>query len=109
MQKLTITIALAVIPLVLGTTTITSTMQIQPAYSQATHCLTDPDFSVCEKPGNPPSVTICDPDCETTHHESFEHKYGQAVGHNLGTIGQICAPRGGPQSSSSPTCTVTPP
>jgi hypothetical protein len=108
MQKLVITIALAVMALTLGTTTMTTTMQIQLAYSQATHCLRQSGLSACETPGKVPSITICDPDCRTTHHESFEHP-GQAVGHNLGTFGQVCAPRGGPQSSFPTTCTVTPP
>jgi hypothetical protein len=73
MQKLTITIALAVITLVLGTTTITTTMQIKPAYSQASHCQTSdfgagPPRTECITPGQDPSSTIClnTPTCPTS-------------------------------------------
>jgi hypothetical protein len=61
MQKLTITIALAVIALALGTTAATTTIQIQPAYSQATHCSTQIliDRSTCVTPGKDPSATEC--------------------------------------------------
>jgi hypothetical protein len=59
MQKLTITIALAVMALALGTASITTTMQIQPAYSQAQHCTTEGTISRCVTPGQNPSFSIC--------------------------------------------------
>jgi hypothetical protein len=58
MQKLAITIILTVIVLALGTTT--TTMQIQPAYSQPSHCLGSDQFSRCVTPGKDPSITACD-------------------------------------------------
>jgi hypothetical protein len=85
MQKLTITIALAVIALALGTTTITK-MQIQPAYSQATHCTTDTRpgeevRSTCVTPGQNPSATVCVDDfcrdAPLTHQDA-----GQLIGRN---------------------------
>jgi hypothetical protein len=61
MQKLTITIALAVIALALGTTMMTTTtMQIQPAYSQPSHCLSDErGFLRCTTPGKDASTFAC--------------------------------------------------
>jgi hypothetical protein len=59
MQKLAITIALAVMALALVITTTTITLQIQPAYSQATHCTTERDRSICVTPGQDPSGTVC--------------------------------------------------
>jgi hypothetical protein len=65
MQKLTITIALAVIALALGTMATTTTMQIQPAYSQATHCTTsivrpgEEARTTCVTPGQIPTGTAC--------------------------------------------------
>jgi hypothetical protein len=60
MQKLAITITLAVIALALGTTTTTTTMQIQPAYSQPSHCFTVPgDFFSCVTPGKDASTFSC--------------------------------------------------
>jgi hypothetical protein len=60
MQKLTIIIALAVIALALGTTTTTTAMQIQPAYSQPSHCFTVPgDFFSCVTPGKDASTFGC--------------------------------------------------
>jgi hypothetical protein len=62
MRKLALTIALPVIALALGTTTMTTTMQIQPAYSQPSHCfsLGGDQFSRCVTPGKDPSITACD-------------------------------------------------
>jgi hypothetical protein len=61
MQKLAITIILTVIALALGTTTTTTTMQIQPAYSQPSHCFTEDEFLRCTTPGKDASVFQCDP------------------------------------------------
>jgi hypothetical protein len=88
---LTATLAVAV-------AAVTTTMQIQPAYSQATHC-TIPDRTLssrCVTPGQDPSVKICalngvcGPNRGLTHQEA-----GQLIGlcHNPGFTG----------------CTVTPP
>jgi hypothetical protein len=59
MQKLTITIALTVIALALGTTTITT--QIQPAYSQVSHCsnLGGGGVDTCITSGQNPSIFAC--------------------------------------------------
>jgi hypothetical protein len=63
MQKLAITTALALIALALGTTTTTTTMQIQPAYSQPSHCFDSvvEGFLRCVKPGKDASDFGCDP------------------------------------------------
>jgi hypothetical protein len=65
MQKLTITIALAVIALALGTTMMTTTtMQIQPAYSQTSHCVINdppppPPSRTCVTQGQNPTTQTC--------------------------------------------------
>jgi hypothetical protein len=51
---------MTVIALALGTTTITTTMQIQPAYSQASHCAGREGFERCVTPGQNPSIARCD-------------------------------------------------
>ena len=72
----------------------TTTMQIQPAYSQAQHCSsTSPGESTCFTPGQNPTIQRClDGSClsgSITHHEA-----GRLIGfcHNTGAG-----------------CTVTPP
>ena len=45
---------------VIAVTTITTTIQIQPAYSQAQHCTNAPrDISICVTLGQDPSITVC--------------------------------------------------
>jgi hypothetical protein len=81
----------------IAVTTITTTMQIQLAYSQATHCLTQGfGISRCVTPGQDPSATTCTPsgceDRDLTHQQA-----GQDIGINHQACGQGFAE-----------CTVTP-
>jgi hypothetical protein len=84
------------------TTGTTITTQIQPAYSQATHCRIPerlPDATRCVTPGQDPSLTICvaifcGPSRDITHQEA-----GRMIGEN----NQFCA------KNPTLTCTVTPP
>jgi hypothetical protein len=80
MQKLLITTTLTVIALALGTTTITTTMPVQLAHSQAEQCVTEGILSRCIKPGRDPSSTICirgicEPGPDLTHQQA-----GQLIG-----------------------------
>jgi hypothetical protein len=81
MQKLTITISLVVIALALGTMATTTTMQIQPAFSQASHCVDrEPPMpgTTCITPGQNPVETKCPQMCtpaDLTHQDA-----GQAIG-----------------------------
>ena len=75
-----------------------SEMQIQPAYSQATHCTTTGLSSRCVTPGQDPSLSICFrelciPGPEVTH---------QQAGRSIGEGHQACA-------KGLLECTVTPP
>jgi hypothetical protein len=47
--------------LALGSTTITTTMQIQTTYSQPSHCFTMGEFLRCTTPGKDASTFGCDP------------------------------------------------
>jgi hypothetical protein len=92
MQKLTITIAMAVIALALGTTMIMTTMQIQPAYSQVSHCVDkEPPIpgTTCITPGQNPMQTDCTPGgihCEDTAITNQEA--GQAIGQQRSACAQ---------------------
>ena len=79
-------------------TTITTTMQIQPAYSQATHCgSTSPDTSACITPGKDPSSTTCFfGRCSTTSITP------QIAGQSIGSVHKACG-------QERAECTVTPP
>jgi hypothetical protein len=82
-------------------TTITTTIQIQPAYSQAEHCSADPRLGFresCVTPGKDPSVQRCfegecTPPREITHQEA---------GKLIGRTHQACA-------QGFAECTVTSP
>ena len=82
-------------------TTITTTIQIQPAYSQAQTCRTDIlGASLCVTPGQNPTLkgclgTACKPPREITHQQA-----GQFIGDCHSTAAQ---------SGERIECTVTPP
>jgi hypothetical protein len=94
MQKLTITIALAVIALALGTMATTTTMQIQPAYSQASHCYDTtgmgPPRTVCVTPGKNP-VETCTTGTPSPFCDNAEILTHQEAGQAIGDIRQGCA------------------
>jgi hypothetical protein len=73
-------------------TTITTAIQIQPAYSQATHCiLRGSVLSTCITPGKDPTSTVCViGECEDiplTHQRA-----GQGIGAQHQTCAQAPAP-----------------
>jgi hypothetical protein len=80
-------------------TTITTTMQIQPAYSQATHCATtSPGFSACITPGPDASLTIClGGSCRSPMPVS-----PQIAGQSIGSVHKACG-------QERAECTVIPP
>jgi hypothetical protein len=80
MQKLAITITLAVIALALGTTTTTTTMQIQPAYSQPSHCLSNERGLRCITPGKDASTFACFPSGCTDPVPLDPQQAGQGIG-----------------------------
>jgi hypothetical protein len=88
-------------------TTITTTIQIQPAYSQAQQCLTTPgilgqSISLCATPGKDPSTVRClDGTCSDPRPIGGDNPQQQAC-QLIGQTHQICAHR--PQTE----CTVIP-
>ena len=83
-------------------TTITTTIQIQPAYSQAQHCSADSaGSSTCVILGQDQLIISCDPvgGCDTNGDPS-----GREIGTSIGLEHHNCG-----QSPNSVTCTVTPP
>jgi hypothetical protein len=91
--------ALAVIALALETTTITTTMRIQPAYSQASICGAFGTQVHCVTPGRDPSVT----DCEVNGCSTSNDLPRETVGGEVSFLRDRChLPLG-------ITCTVTPP
>jgi hypothetical protein len=74
----------------------TTTMQIQPAYSQATHCVTTPESSSCVTTGKNPSITI--------NSDGPFPIDGKTAGERIGTFHRACG-----QNPNVVTCTVTHP
>jgi hypothetical protein len=77
---------MAVIALALGTTTIT-TMQIQPAYSQVSHCVAGEGADVCITTGQNPSIFTCG-GSGCTDPDSITH---QQAGSSIGSQHRACA------------------
>jgi hypothetical protein len=67
---------LSAIAVTMGTT-ITTTMQIQPAYSQVSHCLDARDTSTCVTPGQNPTVTV---NGVPTPNQPTHQEAGQIIG-----------------------------
>ena len=80
-------------------TTITTAIQIQPAYSQATHCgSTSPLSSACITPGQDASISIClFGDCRPPMDVT-----PQIAGKSIGSVHKACG-------QERAECTVTPP
>jgi hypothetical protein len=98
MKKIVVFSMLLLSVIAVTVTTITTTMPVQLAHSQAEQCVTEGILSRCIKPGQDPSSTICirgicEPGPDLTH---------QQAGQLIGSQHQGCA-------QGLAQCTVTPP